>query len=356
MKTLRLTLKNARTNQALTMQKVAQMTGINQALISKFESGDRLPTEAQLFELSNVYNIDFQTLKALWLAEKIVRLVQYEPVAIDALSLAESRVAYLRSTKHFDVPDLTPEMTAQLATIDQLRRQWQSVKPLNPTQLRKMEEYFRIEYTFESNRIEGNTLTLHETGLVVQKGLTISGKTMVEHLEAINHAEAVEFVTQLATNQEDLTPRTLLELHAIILKSIDKENAGRYRRVPVMISGSKHRPPEPWLLDKLMEDYFVHYENQKGRMHPVILASEMHERLVSIHPFIDGNGRTSRLVMNLILLRNGYTIANLKGDAASRLAYYRALEKVQTDNEPEVFYRLVMDAVEASLRAHLALV
>lgn len=160
---------------------------------------------------------------------------------------------------------------------------------------------------------------MQETSLVVQEGLTIGGKTMREHLEAVNHA-------------------------------------GRYRSVPVRISGSRHEPPQPYLLDKLMEDYFLHYEQQKRSLHPVILAADMHERLVSIHPFLDGNGRTARLVMNLVLLRNGFTIAILKGDAASRPAYYQALEKVQANNEPQVFYGLVMDAVERSLQGHLGMV
>jgi Fic family protein len=142
----------------------------------------------------------------------------------------------------------------------------------------------------------------------------------------------------------------------LILKGIDKDNAGRFRSVPVRISGSEHLPPQPFLLDKMMEEYFVHYNAQKKILHPVILAAEMHERLVSIHPFIDGNGRTSRLVMNLILLRNGLSIANLKGDVDSRLTYYRALEAVQVDNNPEPFYHLVADAVRDSLERHLELV
>jgi len=102
-----------------------------------------------------------------------------------------------------------------------------------------------------------------------------------------------------------------------------------------------------------MEDYFIHYSNHKSRLHPVILAAEMHERLVSIHPFIDGNGRTSRLIMNLLLLKSGYTVTSLKGDYESRMKYYGALEKVQVDNDPEPFYLLVMEAVEASLLSHL---
>jgi len=123
-----------------------------------------------------------------------------------------------------------------------------------------------------------------------------------------------------------------------------------------MISGSEHVPPQPFLLEKLMEEYFTHYERQKRILHPVLLAAEMHERLVSIHPFIDGNGRTSRLLMNFILLKNGYTIANLKGDYESRMAYYNALENVQVNNNPESFYNLILDKVEESLKEHLAMV
>jgi len=178
----------------------------------------------------------------------------------------------------------------------------------------KIQEALAIEYTYESNRIEGNTLTLQETQLVIEKGLTISGKPLKEHLEAINHKEAIDFITDLVKEKEPLNERNLLQIHSIILKSIDKINAGRYRKVPVLISGSTHTPPQPYLVQKLMEDYFLFYEENKSSLHPVVLSAEMHERLVTIHPFIDGNGRTSRLVMNLILLQNGFPIANIKGD------------------------------------------
>ncbi len=355
MKTLFTLLKDSRQNLGLKMKEVAATTGIDQALISKFENGSRLPTEEQLIALASAYRLGIKELRVFWLAEKVLSVIQYETAAPEILMVAESRVEYLRSNRALEVPSLPPSLLEKLETIDRLRDEWQSKKPLNTTQLEKMRSFFNIEYTYESNRIEGNTLTLQETSLVVNEGLTISGKTMREHLEAVNHAEAVDFVIELANNKEDLNKRTLLDLHALILKTIDRDNAGRFRSVPVRISGSEHEPPQPFMLEKLMEEYIIHYRHQLGVMHPVILAAEMHERLVSIHPFIDGNGRTSRLVMNLILLRNGYTIANLKGDVKSRLAYYQALEKVQVGNEPEVFYQLVADAVESSLRAHLAL-
>jgi Fic family protein len=222
--------------------------------------------------------------------------------------------------------------------------------------LNKLKSYFNLENTFESNKIEGNTLTFQETHLVVNEGSTIGGQSMREHLEAINHSEAIDFIEDLVTGKEDFNKRTLLEIHRLILKSIDNENAGKYRTVPVRISGSRHEPPQPYLLDKMMEDYFIHYEHQKKRLHPVLLAAEMHERLVSIHPFIDGNGRTSRLVMNFILLKHGYTVTSLKGDLNSRMAYYKALEEVQVNNDATVFYDLIIQEVIGSLNAHLKMV
>jgi Fic family protein len=356
MKTLFTLLKDTRQDLQLKLKDVAAKTGIDQALLSKFESGARLPTEEQLNLLTTALGLDVRETRLLWAAEKVLSVVQYEIEPAEVLMVAESRVGYLRSKRSFEVPALPVELQEKLWVIDELKAEWQRCKPLDPAQLRKMQSYFHIEYTYESNRIEGNTLSLQETSLVVNEGLTIGSKSMREHLGAINHAEAVDFIVDLAAKRENFNLRTLLDLHGLVLRGIDRDNAGKWRTVPVRISGSQHEPPQPFLLEKLMEDYFLHYLKQAGVMHPVILAAEMHERLVSIHPFIDGNGRTSRLVMNLILLRNGYTIANLKGDNLSRLAYYRALEQVQMNNEPEAFYQLVADAAEASLRAHLALV
>lgn len=338
------------------MKEVAAMTGIDQALISKFEHGRRLPTEAQVSVLIQCYELGEEDLRPLWLAERLYEIIRDDPHALRALAVAESRIEYLRGEEALQMQKVPDQLKQQLVRIDELKTSWLAHKPLNATQLRKMREYFNIEYTFESNRIEGNTLSLQETQLVVNEGLTIGGKSMQEHLEAINHSEAVQFLEELADSHATINRRILLDLHALILKSIDKENAGKYRAVPVRISGSKHEPPQPYLLDKLMEDYFRYYQQYRYQLHPVVLAAEMHERLVSIHPFIDGNGRTSRLIMNLILLQHGYTIANLKGDAPSRLAYYQALESVQINNEPQPFYQLVANAVEESLNDHLALV
>lgn len=348
-------LKDARARQELKLKEISHSSGIDQTLISRFENGERMPTESQLRDLSHTLKLDFDELYTKWMAEKVARLIQYSPRPARILEAAEARVEYLRKGEIKEI-SVSDEIQDRLDTLDILKEKWHDSHPLNKTQLEKLNEYFDIAYTFESNRIEGNTLTLQETSLVVNQGLTIGGKSMREHLEAVNHIEAIDFIRGLADKNEPLTKRSLLEVHHLVLKGIDKENAGKYRTVPVRISGSEHVPPQPYLVDKLMEDFLYHYRLNDGALHPVILAAEIHERLVSIHPFIDGNGRTSRLLMNLILLSNGYTRANIKGDNKSRLAYYQALESVQMNNDPEPFYYLVIDEVQRSLVEHLELV
>jgi Fic family protein len=216
-----------------------------------------------------------------------------------------------------------------------------------------IKEALKVEFLYESNRIEGNTLTLRETQLVINEGMTISGKSMREHLEAINHKEAILFIEDLVTQKMELSEYVLKQIHGIVLYGIDRENAGVYRKLPVAIAGSKHLPPQPYLLQDLMEDYFRFYKLHRNDLHPVILAAEMHERLVSIHPFIDGNGRTSRLIMNLILLQHGFPLAIIGGDYESRMAYYDALEKVQTENDKQSFILLIAEKVLSGLDRYI---
>ncbi len=248
---------------------------------------------------------------------------------------------------------VTEELKKLLQECDSLKARLATLRPLPADALKKIDEAFAIEYTYESNRIEGNTLTLQETELVVNKGVTIAGKSMREHLEAINHAEAIDYIKDFAKNNLEITERTIKEIHALVLHGINREYAGRYRTVPVMISGSQHVPPQPYLIEKQMEDFMIKFkEMEKEKVHPVLIAAYLHDELVRIHPFIDGNGRTSRLLMNLCLLRHGYTIVNLKGDNDTRRAYYFALEASHTGPVP--FQRLVVEAEIFSLKSYLS--
>ena len=214
-----------------------------------------------------------------------------------------------------------------------------------------------VAYPYESNRIEGNTLTLQETDLVVREGLTIAGKSMREHLEAINHFEAVAYIRDIAQQAEPLTLSTLLSLHALVLRSIDSANAGKWRECQVIISGSEHTPPPFFQLPALMEQFLatLHQRETAGE-HPLLLAAYLHEELVRIHPFVDGNGRTARLLANLYLLRHGFLIVNIKGSPENRAAYYQSLEMSHHPDHREAFAQFFVQAACDALQQHLRLI
>ena len=250
----------------------------------------------------------------------------------------------------------TSNVQELVAQVDDLKLCLDSFRPLNLAQAENLQEAFDTEYTYDSNRIEGNTLTLMETHLVVNKGLTIGGKRMEEHLEAINHKEAIDFIRDMATKNEDLNEYNLKLIQALVLRGIDRLNAGVYRNVPVYISGSTFVPPQPYMISPMMEGYFEYYEKEKEKIHPVLLASEMHERLVTIHPFIDGNGRTSRLVMNLVLLREGFPLTSISSKPEGRENYYNALQTKQTGGSLDDFHRVVLLSVKDAFFRYLGAV
>lgn len=348
MKTFAILIREARLSLGKTQADVFFDLKIDAAILSKIERGERTATKRQVFDFIAYFKLDEKEAFSLWLSDKILKEYKNEAYVLDAFKVAEQRVIY--NTVSTNVSNSLKDL---LAEADSLKQQWEAKKPLDKTQMRKMREYFNVNYTYDSNRIEGSTLTMQETHLVVNEGLTVSGKSMQEHLEAVNHHEAIDFITGLVQRKEPITERVLNEINYLILNGIDRKNAGKYRTVPVLISGSSHKPPQPFLVGKQMEDVFGYYAHAKANTHTILLAADMHEKVVTVHPYVDGNGRTSRLFMNLILLANGYTIANIKGDRASRLSYYRALEDAQTNGSKEAFYRLVIQTSIDSLKAHI---
>ncbi|WP_264537200.1 Fic family protein [Flavobacterium sp. N1736] len=347
MKTL---LKNAREQKGLKTREVAQLLGIDQALVSKFESGTRKPTKEQVSKLAQLLEIDYETLMIAWLKEKILYEIGDDEFALKALMVAEQEIKYNKTISKLKISNTLEKI---LQEIDVLKEKLDNYRQFDSY---KVAQALELEYTFESNRIEGNTMTLRETDLVINEGLTISGKSMREHLEAINHQEAIGFIKDLMSKNNSINERDLLSIHNLILRGIIPEDAGRYRKVQVMIKGSTHMPPQPFMVAKEMEDYFIWYEINKNKLHPVILAAEMHERLVTIHPFIDGNGRTSRLIMNLILMQKGYLIANIKGDYENRMQYYQSLETAQTKNNKEDFLMFIAQIEKESLERYIGII
>lgn len=342
-------LKKARIAKGLKLRELASMLNVDQALVSKFEAGSRKPTRAQVLQLAEILELDAENLLVEWMKEKILYEIGDDAIALKAIIAAEEEVRY-RSKINQNLPR---PLIDQLAEADRLKalldvnRQKSSYRII---------EALELEYTYESNRIEGNTLTLQETDLVINEGLTIAGKNMREHLEAINHHEALDYIKHQANSNTPFNERELLSIHNLVLRGIDPENAGRYRRVQVMIKGSKHVPPQPYMVAKAMEDFFIWYESEKHLLHPIVLAALVHEKVVSIHPFIDGNGRTCRLLMNLMLLRKGYMIANIKGDNHARFNYYKTLEEAQTTGSSNAFIQLVAEYEIAALKRILDLI
>jgi Fic family protein len=230
-------------------------------------------------------------------------------------------------------------------SLTEKKRQLDQFRPLPKELVANLENWFRVELTYTSNALEGNTLTRQETAVVVEKGLTIGGKSLVEHLEATNHAAALNKVVQIAQSATaDITEHTILDLHSTILHGIDDANAGRYRSIAVRISGSMVVLPNPLKVPTLMADF----EKEMGRsdLHPVELAAEAHYQLLTIHPFIDRNGRTARLLMTLLLLQKGYPPALIR--KRDRVPYLKALEKAQLGGSKEDYYGIISKAVSRS--------
>jgi Fic family protein len=230
-----------------------------------------------------------------------------------------------------------------------------SKRPLSRVAAENLKRYFDVELTYNSNAIEGNTLTITETKVILEDGLTIGrGKSLREHLEVINHKEAIDYIDDIVSKDIDISERVIKDLHYIILKSIDNRNAGEYRQSNVLISGSKHKPVEYFLVREKMAELIEWYATNKDKKHPIELAAEFHFRYVYIHPFIDGNGRTARLLMNLILMRKGYPITVIRTE--DRDEYMKALETASVEGNLEEFIRIVAEAVDRSLDTYLYLV
>jgi Fic family protein len=226
-----------------------------------------------------------------------------------------------------DADGIDPEL---LRKLEGKKRELDRHRPFPPSIVRKLEEQFRLEWTYNSNAIEGNTLSLRETELVLNRGLTIGKKSLREHFEVLNHSEAITLLENVVRKKADLSEELILSLHRLIQKNIDDEEAGRYRRSNVMIVGAIHIPPQAVKVPRLMEEFIGWYHENAHTLSVPVLAALVHYKLVRIHPFTDGNGRTARLLMNLVLIRNGYPPAVIL--TVDRKRYYRVLKDADQDH------------------------
>lgn len=226
--------------------------------------------------------------------------------------------------------------------IDTLNDEINNYRPFSKKLAESLHEKLVVEWTYNSNAIEGNTLTMSETKVVLE-GITIGGKSMVEHMETINHRDAIFFMEDLISSKESLSEWNIRNIHCLILKEIDKQNAGKYRTENVVISGAKHIPPKYYEIADLMQKLIEEYNNNWKDYHPVIRATLLHGEFVKVHPFIDGNGRTARLLLNFELMRGGYTPVIIKNEDRAR--YYNVLDIAHTTMNYEPFIKLVSELV-----------
>ena len=234
-------------------------------------------------------------------------------------------------------------------TIDSLKNKLDAQRPLSPSIVINLQEDLILRWTYHSNAIEGNTLTLLETKVVLE-GITVGGKALREHFEAINHRNAIYYVEDIIKKEEPFSEWQIRNIHQLILKNIDDENAGRYRQQNVLISGATNTPPDYTLLNDKMAQFIDWYNTEADLIHPIARAAKVHADFVGIHPFIDGNGRTSRLLMNLELMKAGYPPCVITVE--NRLAYYEALDQWMASGQTEFFNQLVADAVLEGFRPY----
>ncbi len=234
-----------------------------------------------------------------------------------------------------------------LAAIDRKKSELDTRRPLTEGEVERLREEFTIEYTYNSNAIEGNTLTLRETDMVL-RGLTIDRKPLKDHMEAVGHKEAFDFVCDLVKEQMPLSESTIKQIHYLVLAD-KREDRGVYRRVPVKIMGAKHEPVQPYLIQPKMEQLLENYRNNTDHIIPRL--ARFHIEFEEIHPFIDGNGRTGRLLVNLELMKAGYPPIDIK--FADRISYYHAFDEYHVKHDLGAMEKLFACYVNARLDNYL---
>jgi len=230
------------------------------------------------------------------------------------------------------------------------KRKLEGLRPLPSSLVARLKKQMMIEYTYNSNAIEGNTLTLRETQLVIEEGITVGGKSITETLEAKNHPEAIEFIERLVDAKSELTEDVVLQLHRLIMSNIT-EDAGHYRTMGVRITGATFMPPSSSEVKPRMDELLKWLRENPDELTPIELAAVFHHRFVQIHPFSEGNGRTARLLMNALLMKDGYPFIAIV-PKLDRPKYLKTLMEADLGNTSS-FVNFIARCVERALDMYL---
>lgn len=326
-------LKNAREHKGYKTREVAQLLGIDQALISKFESGGRKPTREQILKLSQLLEIDYETLMIAWLKEKILHEIEEEEFALKALILVEQEI---QNNKKIIESSVLSTIQIVLDEIEILKQQ---ITSLNHFDLRRISKTLELEFIYESNRLIGNSLSFEETKSVINEGLTITGKTMQEHIEAVNLQETIAYIKDLNQKKVPISEKEFLIVHNLYMRGIKPENSEKYKNDPLVL--------------REMNLFFNWFEANKNSLHPIILASESYLKIINISPFETGNLQIANILMNWTLLQNGYVFATIQ---ESRNNYLSILEECQNKNDKSFFINYIFQIEKANLLRAIELV
>lgn len=329
-------LKNAREQKGLKTRELAQLAGIDQALISKFESGTRKPTKEQISKLAQLLEIDYETLMIAWLKEKILYEIGDEEFALKALLLAEQEI---HNNKKEINTILSPSIRTILDEIEILKNKIQS---FNHFELRKISKTLELDFIFKSIRLNGNSLTLEETKSVINDGSTITGKSIQNHLEAINFSETTLYIKDLSQKKTSINEKELIFIHNLIFKGIENKNSGKYKNDS--------------LIKREINLFFNWYESHKNNLHPMILASEAHLKVLEISPFENGNLQISNLILNWILLQHDYVYASVEENQNAIDEYLSIIEESKIKNDKSIFINHILKIEKKNLQKAIQLV
>ncbi|SEO11844.1 Fic family protein [Flavobacterium sp. CF108] len=329
-------LKNAREQKGLKTREVAQLLRIDQALISKFESGTRKPTKDQIIKLAQLLEIDYETLMIAWLKEKILYEIGDEEFALKALILVEQEI---QNNKKEINSTIVSSVQNILDEIEILKNKIQS---FNHFELRQISKTLELEFIFKSIRLNGNSLTLEETKSVINDGLTISDKSIQNHLEAINFQETALYIKDLNQKKISLNEKDFLSIHNLIFRGIESENSGKYKNDSLIL--------------RKMNLFFNWYESHKNNLHPIILASEAHLKILEINPFENGNLQMANLTLNWILLQHNYVYASIEDNQENINEYLSVLEESQLQKDQSIFINYILKIEKENLNRAIQLI
>lgn len=298
-------------------------------------------TVSQAADMWNISDRRVRIMCSKGMIEGVIKQGRSYQIPIDAVKPLDGRT--------FRGKEIDEKYRALFRRIDSKKEELASRRPLTQGELKRLQKEFLLEFTYNSNAIEGNTLTLQETAMVLE-GITIDKKPLKDHLEAVGHKEAFEYVKQLVSDQQNFSEKLIKEIHSLVL--MDRwEDRGVYRKIPIRIMGAANEPPQPYLVPVLMEKLIEEHNEMKKKLHIIELVSRFHMDFERIHPFIDGNGRTGRLLLNFELMQNGYLPINIK--FTDRRKYYECFTVYHKEADPEPIIRMVSSYIENEIDRYL---